>query len=304
LRIVFFGTPEFAVPSLEAVAREHDVVLAVAQPDKPSGRGMRMQSPPVVVRAKELGIEIAQPAKIRDPQILERIAVIAPDAAVVVAYGKILPAALLQIPQHGFFNVHASILPKYRGAAPIQRAIEHGESETGVSIMRVDEELDHGPVLAIATLDIGPDEHTPSLASRLSRLGAEALAPVLADVAAGRAREAEQDHAAATLAPKIDKAEGVIRWTDTAQAIYNKFRAFDPWPGVSLDGLKLVEIGLSGARVSSTAPGTITEIGHDTVTVSASDGAVVLKRVQRPGKTPVTAAEQARAAGWRTGERL
>jgi methionyl-tRNA formyltransferase len=303
LRIVFFGTPDFAVPSLDAVAREHDVVLAVAQPDKPSGRGMRMQSPPVAVRARELGIEVAQPAKIRDPQILARIGAIAPDAAVVVAYGKILPGSLLQIPKHGFFNVHASILPKYRGAAPIQRAIEHGETETGVSIMRVDEELDHGPVLAIATLPIGPDEHTPSLAARLSRLGAEALAPVLADVAAGRAKETPQDHAHATLAPKIDKAEGVIVWSDRARSIYDKFRAFDPWPGVSFDSLKLIDIGVAPPTAAAT-PGTITEVTHDNVTIATSEGAILLKRVQRPGKAPVTAGEHARASGWRVGARL
>lgn len=291
------------MPSLEAVAREHDVALVVAQPDKPSGRGMRMQSPPVVVRARELGIEVAQPPKIRDPQILERITAIAPDAAVVVAYGKILPGALLQIPKHGFFNVHASILPKYRGAAPIQRAIEHGETETGVSIMRVDEELDHGPVLAIATLPIGPDEHTPSLASRLSRLGAEALTPVLADVANDRAKETPQDHARATLAPKIDKGEGVISWSDRARAIYDRFRAFDPWPGVSFDSLKLIDIAVAPGAAAAAA-GTITDIGLDNVTIATSDGAIVLKRVQRPGKAPVTAAEHARAAGWRVGARL
>jgi methionyl-tRNA formyltransferase len=302
MRIVFFGTPEFAVPSLAAVARQHEVVLAVAQPDKPSGRGMRMQSPPVAVRARDLGIDVAQPPKIRDPQFLERISTIAPDAAVVVAYGKILPAALLEIPKHGFFNVHASILPKYRGAAPIQRAIERGEAQSGVSIMRVDEELDHGPVLAIATLSIGPDEHTPSLASRLSQLGAETLAPVLHAIASGTAKETPQDHARATLAPKIDKSEGIVSWSDPARVIYDKFRAFDPWPGVSVDSLKLIDIAIAPAGHAS--PGTITEIAQDHVTVATSDGAVVLKRVQRPGKAPVAAAEHARGAGWRAGAHL
>ena len=139
MRIVFFGTPEFAVPSLEAVSREHEVALVVAQPDRPAGRGMKMQSPAVAVRARELGLPLAQPAKIRNAEFLDEIARLKPDAGVVVAYGKILPAALLEIPRLGFFNVHGSILPKYRGAAPIQRAIEAGESETGVTIMRIDE---------------------------------------------------------------------------------------------------------------------------------------------------------------------
>src|SRR3954471_10796785 len=182
LRLIFFGTPDFAVPTLEALAREHEIALVVAQPNKPAGRGMKMHVPAVAVKARELGLPVAQPAKIRNAEFLSSIEALRPEAGIVVAYGKILPAFLLAIPTQGFLNVHASILPKYRGAAPIQRAIEHGETMTGVTIMRVDEELDHGPVLAIATLDIGPDEHTPSLAARLSRLGADALAPVLANL--------------------------------------------------------------------------------------------------------------------------
>src|SRR5437764_12801805 len=172
MRVVFFGTPQFAVPSLEAVARAHEIALVVAQPDKPAGRGMKLRSPAVAMRARELGLPVAQPAKIRDAAFLESIAALRPDAGIVIAYGKILPAALLAIPALGFLNVHASLLPKYRGAAPIQRAIEHGERETGVTIMRVDEELDHGPMLAVVKTESGPDEDAPSLASRLSALGA------------------------------------------------------------------------------------------------------------------------------------
>ncbi|HEX7681434.1 MAG TPA: methionyl-tRNA formyltransferase, partial [Thermoanaerobaculia bacterium] len=180
MRLIFFGTPEFAVPTLEALARDHDIALVVAQPDKPAGRGMKIQAPAVAVKARQLGLPLAQPAKIRNPEFLESIAALHADAGIVVAYGKILPANLLAIPPRGFLNVHASILPKYRGAAPIQRAIEHGETTTGVTIMRVDEELDHGPMLAVETTEIGPDERMPSVVARLSRLGAEALAGVLA----------------------------------------------------------------------------------------------------------------------------
>ena len=201
LRLVFFGTPDFAVPTLEALAREHEIALVVAQPDKPAGRGMKMQSPAVAVKARQLELPLAQPPKIRNPEFLDSIAALQPDAGIVVAYGKILPANLLAIPAQGFVNVHASILPKYRGAAPIQRAIEHGEMTTGVTIMRVDEELDHGPILAIETTEISPDEHTPSLAARLSLLGASALLRVLAENPA----ETPQDHNAATYAPKIEK---------------------------------------------------------------------------------------------------
>jgi methionyl-tRNA formyltransferase len=304
LRIVFFGTPEFAVPSLEAVARMHEVVLVVAQPDRKAGRGMRLQSPPVAVRARELGLDVAQPMKIRDAEILERTRSLAPDAAVVVAYGKILPASLLTIPGHGFFNVHASLLPKYRGAAPIQRAIEGGETTTGVSIMRIDEELDHGPVLAARHIEIERDEHAPSLANRLSRTGAEALVRSLDDIEHGRTHETPQDHDRATYAPKIEKSEGVVTWNEPARSIYNKFRAFDPWPGITFDSLKLIDIApvdLSGAPALS---GTILDITSEGVTVATGAGALRLLRVQKAGKWPVSASDHARAAGWRVGARL
>ncbi len=189
MRIVFFGTPEFAVPTLNAVARSHQIALAVAQPDKPAGRGMRMQAPATAVRALELALPLMQPAKIRTPEVLDSVAALKPDIGVVIAYGKILPAALLAIPRHGFINVHASVLPRYRGAAPIQRAIEAGETTTGVTIMRVDEELDHGPMLSVETLEIAPDERTPSLARRLSELGARAILPVLAAIDEGEREE-------------------------------------------------------------------------------------------------------------------
>jgi methionyl-tRNA formyltransferase len=299
VRLVFFGTPEFAVPTLETLALAHEIVLVVAQPDKPSGRGMRVQSPAVAVKARELGLPLIQPAKIRNDEVLDRIRALAPDTGVVVAYGKILPAALLDIPRHGFLNVHASILPHYRGAAPIQRAIEHGGRETGVTIMRVDEELDHGPVLAIESTPIDPDEHTPRLAARLSRLGADALAAVLANF--DGAIETPQDHAAATLAPKIDKSEGLVHWSEPARVIYDKFRAFDPWPGLTAGDLKLIDIRPANG---SGAPGTILAIADDGVVVATGDGALRLITVQRAGKGRVSAAELARGSGWRVGSSL
>jgi methionyl-tRNA formyltransferase len=313
VRIVFFGTPEFAVPSLNAVHREHEVVAVVAQPDKPAGRGMKLHAPAVAVRARQLGLPLLQPPKIRTAELLDAIARFAPDAGVVVAYGKILPGALLQIPKHGFFNVHGSILPKYRGAAPIQRAIEAGERETGVTIMRVDEELDHGPMLAIATTKIGPDEHTPALAQRLSCIGADALARTLRDVQNGTAVETPQDHAQATIAPKIDKSEGAIRFEESARAIYNRFRAFDPWPGVFYKDVKLTELrgaaGFSqpddvGARKPAAPPGTILEISDDGVVVACGDGALRLVELQRAGKPRAAAGAVARGLGWRMGDVL
>ena len=293
MRLVFFGTPDFAVPTLEALAREHEVALVVAQPDKRAGRGLQLQSPAVARKANELGLRLAQPAKVRE--IVDAFAAVRPDAGIVVAYGKILPQALLETPRHGFLNVHGSILPKYRGAAPIQRAIERGETETGITVMRLDAEMDHGPLLSIARTPIGPDEHAPSLAARLARMGAEELLAVLQ--AMGDRVAVPQDHSQATYAPKIEKTEGEIRWSDSTAAIYNKYRAFDPWPGIFTADLKLIEIA---PAAGSGEPGTILSIDGG-VTVATGDGAMRLIVLQRAGKSRLRAAEFARGAGWRVG---
>jgi len=297
MRIVFFGTPDFAVPTLEALVREHEIALVVAQPDKPAGRGMKMQRPPVAVRAEEFGFPIAQPAKIRDADFLQRIASIEPEVAIVVAYGKVLPKALLDIPKHGFLNVHASILPKYRGAAPIQRAIEAGETTTGVTIMRVDEELDHGPILAIETAEIAPDERAPSVSRGLAALGGELLAGVLREFKSGSVKETPQDHKRATQAPKIEKREGRVTFSESPVNIYNRFRAFDPWPGVFFesDGESIRILEMEPADVSA-PPRTIVDI---------NDGVIVdglrLITLQRPGKKPLPASTVAQSLHWQVG---
>jgi methionyl-tRNA formyltransferase len=304
VRIVFFGTPEFAVPTLDAVARDHDIVLVVAQPDKPSGRGMKMQAPAVAVRARDLGLPLLQPPRVRNEEFLAEVAKAAPDLGIVIAYGKILPASLLAIPTHGFLNVHASVLPQWRGAAPIQRSIEAGDRVTGATIMRVDEELDHGPMLSTVTTEIHLDERTPALSARLSTLGADALLAVLRDVERGTAVETEQDHARATLAPKIDKAEGEVRFNETARAIYDRFRAFDPWPGIFVqtggETLKLTDIRRDD---SGGEPRTVLAIGEDVV-IAAGDGAIRVVEMQRPGKPRTPAGAVARGLGWRVGERV
>jgi methionyl-tRNA formyltransferase len=304
VRIVFFGTPEFAVPALDAVAREHEVVLVVAQPDKPAGRGMKLQAPAVAVRAHALGLPLAQPPKIRNAEFLDSIRALEPDCGVVIAYGKILPAALLEIPRHGFVNVHASVLPQWRGAAPIQRSIEAGDRVTGVTIMRVDEELDHGPMLAIETLEIAPDERTTALSARLSALGAQALLPVLQQLANGTAVETPQDHDRATVAPKIAKEEGAVTLEESAQSIYNRFRAFDPWPGiyavVNGETLKLTDVqpaeGTGAAR-------TILTIDHGVV-IACGTGALRIDELQRPGKPRTPAGAIARGLGWKAGSTI
>jgi methionyl-tRNA formyltransferase len=245
-----------------------------------------------------------QPAKIRTAEFLDAIRVCNPDVGIVIAYGRILPPALLEIPRHGFLNVHGSILPRYRGAAPIQRSIEAGDKTTGVTIMRVDEELDHGAVLAIETLEIGPDERTPSLFRRLSNLGAAALSTVLHDLERGTAIETPQDHALATHAAKIDKQEGLITFDETAATIYARFRAFDPWPGIFIEThgeiVKLTDIRPADA---SGAPRTILAI-HDGVTIAASEGSIRVAELQRAGKPRNAAIDVARGLGWKVGERV
>lgn len=296
MRIVFFGTPEFAVPTLQALAREHEIALVVAQPDKPAGRGMKMQAPPVIATARELGLATAQPPKIRNAAFYESIAALQPEVGIVVAYGKILPAALLEIPKRGFLNIHGSILPKYRGAAPIQRAIENGESVTGVTIMRVDDQLDHGPMLRVAEMPIHPDARTPAVASGLANLGADALLAVLNEWP----NEIEQDHANATLAPKIEKREGAVTFDEPARTIYNRFRAFDPWPGITFGELKLTEVALADG---SGEPRTILAL-DDGVTVAADEGAIRILELQRPGKPRTPAGAVARGLGWKAGDRI
>jgi methionyl-tRNA formyltransferase len=296
MRVVFFGTPDFAVPTLDAIAREHEIALVVAQPDKPAGRGMKMQAPAVAVRASELNLPLLQPPKIRNEEFLGQVAATKPDVGIVVAYGKILPAALLEIPAHGFLNVHASILPRWRGAAPIQRAIEAGDRLTGVTIMRVDEQLDHGTMLRIETTEIGADERTPQLSRRLSRIGGEALATVLREMPPG----VEQDHEQATYAAKIGKSEGEITFDEPARAIYDRFRAFDPWPGIFFRDLKLTELA---PAEGSGAPRTVLSV-DDGVVIACGEGAIRILELQRPGKPRTPAAAVARGLGWKAGDAL
>ena len=306
LRIVFFGTPQFAVPSLKALLDAgEDVALVVAQPDKPAGRGMKLQKPPVAQLAIDRGLPVAQPPKIRNDEFLDSIRSIAPDLGVVVAYGKILPQSLLDIPTHGFINVHASLLPKYRGAAPIQRAIENGETTTGVTIMRVDAELDHGPMLGVVETRIDPAEHAPALAERLSELGGAALVDVVKKLGLGEAREVEQEHAAATHAAKLSKEESTAKWSEPATKIYNRFRAFDPWPGlqavIASETVKLLDVKPADEHGKA---GSVIAIDATSFTVACGEGALRVLRGQRPGKGPVSGGDLARGFGLQIGTQL
>lgn len=298
MRVIFFGTPEFAVPTLEAIsASSHDIALVIAQPDRPAGRGMKMKRPAVAEKAMELGLSVRQPEAVRSEEFLRSVKELRPDIGVVIAYGKILPKALLEIPPHGFVNVHGSLLPKYRGAAPIQRAVEDGLRRTGVTIMQLDEQMDHGPVLAARTASIGPDERTPEIFDRLAEIGAELLVETLGAIERGAVERVEQDHSKATFAQKIDKSEGQIQLKSSASSIYNRFRAFWPWPGIWVhagdEELKLIEIA-PGTMETSEPPGTILEISNDEIVVATKKSSLRILEVQRPGRRAVSAADYAR----------
>ena len=227
MRAVFLGTPEFAVPSLRALAANHEVVAIFTQPDRPKGRGNLLAESPVKSAARQLSITVHQPERVRKPESFEILRSLEADIMVVVGYGQIIPQAIIDLPPRGILNVHASLLPKYRGAAPIQWAIANGETETGVTIMQIDAGLDTGDMLRKGSLPIGQDETAPELSARLSILGADLLTSV---IASNPPREKQND-SDATLAPILKKEEGLINWTRTASEIYNRFRGFNPWPG-------------------------------------------------------------------------
>jgi methionyl-tRNA formyltransferase len=298
LRIVFFGTPAFAVPSLTAlIGSRHGVVALVSQPDRPKGRGHQLQPTPTRQVGVAHGIPVIQPARIKEEAFLQAIRDLQPDLGVVVAFGRILPDALLAIPRLGMINVHASVLPRYRGAAPIQRAVLAGESETGVTIMRVETELDAGPTFAVGTVPIPPDATSGDIEHTLAHLGAALLLPVVDDIAAGRAVETPQDHARATHAAKIAKTDGAIDWTRPASVIHDQVRGLQPWPLASarLSGERIVlrrTAPLDGVQASTPAPGTILRAHGDELIVACGEGTTLrILEIQPEGGRTMTARE-------------
>ena len=310
LRIVFLGTPDFAVPSLEAlIASRHDVVAVVSQPDRPKGRGQQLQPTPTKISAAAHGIPVLQPARIRDDAFLQSIRDLRPDLGVVVAFGRILPDALLAIPRLGMINVHASILPRYRGAAPIQRAVLAGDAETGVSIMRVVTELDAGPVFSIARAAIPPDATSGDMAGVLASLGAAELGPIVDALGAGQAGETPQDHALATLAPKIAKDEGVIDWAEPAARVHDKVRGMQPWPlaSTTLNGERLVvrRSRVTALDAHDMAPSAIVRAHGDDLTVACGGGtALQILQIQPEGRRTMSAREFLAGRGPLEGARL
>jgi methionyl-tRNA formyltransferase len=317
LRIVFFGTPAFAVPTLDALlaASPHRVVGVVTQPDRPRGRGQKTSDAPVKARAVEAGLPVLQPERMKDQAFLDALASWGADLGVVAAYGRILTEVILATPRLGMINVHASLLPRYRGAAPVHRAVIAGETRTGVTIMRVVKALDAGGMIAKEARAIGPEETSDEVERDLAVVGARLLAAVVDQIARGSARETPQDEAQATYAHRLTKDDGVVDWSWPAARVHNLIRGLHPWPhafsfvhgtrfilrrsvvetpGPEGPGLQPTGPGLHGTvpvgvvRVLSDPPGTILEADGDRLLVATGEGTIRITEIQAEGKRPMT----------------
>jgi methionyl-tRNA formyltransferase len=304
MRVVFFGTPDFAVPSLSALVEAgFDVPLAVTQPDRPVGRSGRPRPSPVAELARERGIPTETPERLRGNEtFFERLAAARPDAIAVVAYGKLLPDAVLDLPLLGSVNVHASLLPKYRGASPISAAILAGDRETGVVTMRIVPELDAGPLYLERRDAIGPRETTRSLSQRLAGEGAELLVETLRGLEAGTL-EPRPQVGEPTLTRPMRREDARVNWSETAAVIDRRLRAFTPWPGLyaTLGGarVKLLEVEPAGKVISARPPGMMWEELGETMVMAGNGTAMVLKTVQRAGRRPITGSEFLRGIPFR-----
>jgi len=290
MRLVFMGTPDFAVPSLsEIVGRGHDVVTVYTQPPRPAGRGMSERRSPVHEKAATFALPVVTPKSLKDPAEQDAFAALGADAAVVVAYGLILPQPVLDAPHHGCFNVHASLLPRWRGAAPIQRAIMAGDRQTGVCVMQMDAGLDTGPVLARQATPIGPEDTAGTLHDRLASIGAALMVETLA---AGRFTATPQSETGVTYAAKIDKAEARIDWTRSAIGLSAHIRGLSPFPGAwcEIAGQR-VKLLMAQPADGEGAPGTVLDnaVLDNTLLVACGSGALRLSTLQRAGKGPMDA---------------
>lgn len=307
-RAIFFGSPAFAVPTLDALASIADVVRVVSQPDRPAGRGLGLQPPAVKVRALELGLSVMQPSKVRTEEFAAELRGLDADVGVVVAYGRILTRAVLDAPRKGCVNVHASLLPRYRGAAPIQWAIARGERETGVCLMQMDEGLDTGPVYSCATTAIGDTETAGELSERLARLGADLLQRDLPRVLAGELHPKPQVDSESTYAPLLEKEDGRIDWSNSAVVIEQRIRGMTPWPGAfttfGSDVIKIhrAHVGAREGRVG--APGTVVRASDGVLEVAAGEGSIRVDALQLPGKRRLTTAEFLAGRGFSLGTRF
>lgn len=308
-RVVFFGTPAFAVPALESLCEVAEVVAVVCQPDRPAGRGNVLTAPPVKLAALARGLEVRQPEKLRDGVVAAWLQSLSLDVAVVVAYGRILPKAVLDAPRLGCLNVHASLLPRHRGAAPINWAIMAGDTETGVTLMQMDVGLDTGPALADRRVSIGPDETSAELTARLSALGAQLVREELQRYIDGALTPVPQEDASASIAPLLTKELGRLDWRRSAQEIHDQVRGLQPWPGCStmLGARRLIVCGTrldDAPTVMAGAPGEVVAVTRDRIWVGTSKGLVALVDVQLEGKKRVPVREFLAGHPLRTGVML
>ena len=317
MRIVFCGTPQFAVPTLKHLLAQPDFEIAgvITQPDRPRGRGQELSFSPVKGVAKAAHLPVHQPEKIRAPEAQELLKQLSPDGAVIIAYGQIIPAGLLSIPRHGWINLHASLLPKYRGAAPINWTIVNGETRTGVTTMRIDAGMDTGDMLLQREIEIGPAETAPELALRLSELGAPLMAETLRRLGAGTIVPRAQDHAEASYAPMLKKEDGRIDWNRSAREIYNRMRGLAPWPGtyttfrrqtchvLGKPVSKGVGAGLP-AHGTGVAPGTLFGEKNELFVMCGDATVLRVVAVKVEGRKQVSASEFANGARLKAGERF
>lgn len=288
MRLVFAGTAPFAVASLNAlVAARHEVVLVVTQPDRPGNRNKIFPTPVKQAAAKH-GLYVYQPERIGSPEAIAQIEWAAPELMIVVAYGQIIPAAVLAIPRLGVLNVHGSLLPRHRGAAPIAGAILAGDPVTGVTVMRMDEQLDHGPVLATREVPLSSEATTESVTLELAGVGASLLVEVVGDL--DRHPAVEQNHSAATVSPRHRKEDGELDWSMAAAEIDRRVRALNPWPGTSASfGERVIKLLRGHPVAGSGEPGTVIATTRDGLTIATGDGAFLLEEVQLPGRRPMPA---------------
>jgi methionyl-tRNA formyltransferase len=309
MKLVFCGTPQFAVPSLERLVRAgHDLQLVVTQPDRPQGRGMELAAPPVKQTAMHRGLPVIQPEKIKNNQEFRaELETLRPDAIIVVAYGRIIPGWMLHLPEYGNINVHASLLPKYRGAAPIQWAIANGDAVTGVTTMKIDEGLDTGDILLKREMEIHADDTVMTLAPKLATLGADLLVETLDRLQQGSLRSIPQDDALATLAPILKKEDGLIDFNRSAREIHNRLRGFQPWPATYTrfrgKNLKILNARVSD-RIPPLAPGELHASGNELFVGCGNATALELLQVQLEGKNATPARDFISGYHPAEGERL
>ncbi|MGB5267031.1 MAG: methionyl-tRNA formyltransferase [Polyangiales bacterium] len=306
MRTIFFGSPEFAVPCLDALHEVSEVVAVISQPDRPAGRGLAMRPPAVKQRALELGLDVWQPTKVRTAEFTKRLESLEADVAVVVAYGRILPLAVLEAPRAGCLNVHASLLPRWRGAAPIQWSIVHGDEETGVTLMQMDEGMDTGPVLAMASTRIEADDDAATLSERLSKMGAALLREELPRYVAGELTPKPQDDAAATMAPLLDKSDGRIQWNKPARAVHNQIRGMNPWPGAhTVLGERQIKVHRAIATTldpEGARPGEVIALDPEGILVACAEGTLEIQELQESGRKRVDARSFASGRGVAVGD--